>query len=230
MSVLIPSATVVLLRENNNQLEVLLLKRNSKIAYGGMWVFPGGKIDAEDYASKGEPKPTEPLDTDMLVAARCAAKRETQEEAGIDIMQDQLLYLSHWTTPEIRPKRFSTWFFVAPTTSDEVEIDGGEIHEHCWRNPADAINAHLEGEIELAPPTYLTLRSLSTFSHVKSVVTHFGDLPPEVFVPRVELLDDGLCYFYHGDAGYEDADHRVEGARHRLYARKGRQWTYEVSE
>lgn len=229
MSVLIPSATVVLLREKDNQLEVLLLKRNSKIAYGGMWVFPGGKIDPEDYRGDSTPLPTEPFAPSMMEAARHAAERETQEEAGIAIPPEQLLFLSHWTTPEIRPKRFSTWFFIAPTTSSDVQIDGGEIHEHCWRNPADAMNAHKEGEIELAPPTYLTLRSLAEFSTVEDAVVYAKGQEPQVFVPRVELLENGLCYFYHGDAGYEQADHLIDGAKHRLYALKGRQWRYELS-
>ena len=46
VSALIPAATVVLLREGDCGVEVLMLRKNSKITFGGMWVFPGGKIDA----------------------------------------------------------------------------------------------------------------------------------------------------------------------------------------
>ena len=49
VAALIPAATVVLLRDGNAGVEVLMLKKNSKITFGGMWVFPGGKIDAEDF-------------------------------------------------------------------------------------------------------------------------------------------------------------------------------------
>ena len=38
----IPAATVVLLRDADDGIEVLMLKKNSKITVGGMWVFPGG--------------------------------------------------------------------------------------------------------------------------------------------------------------------------------------------
>ena len=69
----IPAATVVLLRDGDAGIEVLMLKKNSKITFGGMWVFPGGKIDAEDY----------PVAGDVDAAARIAAARETQEEAGL---------------------------------------------------------------------------------------------------------------------------------------------------
>jgi 8-oxo-dGTP pyrophosphatase MutT (NUDIX family) len=46
----IPAATVVLLRDAAGGLETLMLRRNSKLAFaGGAWVFPGGRIDPEDY-------------------------------------------------------------------------------------------------------------------------------------------------------------------------------------
>ena len=46
---LVAAATVLLLRDNTDAgLEVLMLRRNSKIAFGGMWVFPGGRVDADD--------------------------------------------------------------------------------------------------------------------------------------------------------------------------------------
>ena len=56
----IPAATVVLLRDVAGQPEVLMLHKASQIAFGGMWVFPGGRIDPQDY----------PEDRDTEVAAR----------------------------------------------------------------------------------------------------------------------------------------------------------------
>ena len=45
---LIPAATVLLLRQNNNLMEVLLVERSSNTAFGDLYVFPGGKVDSED--------------------------------------------------------------------------------------------------------------------------------------------------------------------------------------
>ena len=45
---LIPAATVLLLRQNNNVMEVLLVERSSNTAFGDLYVFPGGKVDSED--------------------------------------------------------------------------------------------------------------------------------------------------------------------------------------
>ena len=46
----IDAATVVVARDSTEGLEVLMLRRNSKIYFGGMWVFPGGKVDPADRA------------------------------------------------------------------------------------------------------------------------------------------------------------------------------------
>ena len=50
------AATAVLLRNSNNGMETLLLRRNAKLAFaGGAWVFPGGAIDADELeAAAGE--------------------------------------------------------------------------------------------------------------------------------------------------------------------------------
>ena len=91
-----PAASVVLLRDSPSGLEVLLLRRHGESdAFGGAYVFPGGKLDRDD----SEPELLAHLDVapDRLPAARgepavggataaglfVAALRETFEEAGI---------------------------------------------------------------------------------------------------------------------------------------------------
>ena len=69
-----PASTVVLLRDGQEGLETLLLKRNKALAFaGGFWVFPGGSLDPEDMAA-GE--------GNEEAAARFAAAREAMEECG----------------------------------------------------------------------------------------------------------------------------------------------------
>ena len=91
-----PAATVVLVREGMQRPEVLLLKRNENLVFnGGCWVFPGGRIDPEDYLEAG---------SSMEYPAACrAAVRETREEAGILIREDHLIHTAHWTTPDPGP-------------------------------------------------------------------------------------------------------------------------------
>lgn len=52
---IVPAATVVLLREGRVAPEVLLLRRNSQLAFhGGAWVFPGAFDRAEVRIDGGE--------------------------------------------------------------------------------------------------------------------------------------------------------------------------------
>lgn len=44
-----PAATVMLIRDRNQCLEVLMAKRSTKSPFGDIYVFPGGKIDASDH-------------------------------------------------------------------------------------------------------------------------------------------------------------------------------------
>ena len=217
-----PAATVILLRDARNGprgVEALLLQRHTKTAFhGGAWVFPGGHIDPGDH-DPGAPD-------DMLAAARTAAVRETAEEAGLHIDPDTLAYFSHWTTPLVRPRRFSTWFFVAPAGDEGVRVDGREISAHRWLRPAEALAARNAGEIELPPPTYVSLTVLTAFESVAAALAFVRGRDPDVFFPKLEKVEGGYCSLYQGDAGYETANVHVPGARHRLWMlRDG--WRYE---
>jgi 8-oxo-dGTP pyrophosphatase MutT (NUDIX family) len=153
-----PAATVVLLRDGETGLEVLLGRRASKLAFhGGAWVFPGGRIDPEDYAD--DP-------TDVVGAARRGAVREAMEEAGVEVDPDALVHLSNWTTPDISPKRFATWFFVGPVAGGTAVADGAETDKLQWFRPQEALDARARGEIELAPPQYVSLLDLLPFGSV----------------------------------------------------------------
>jgi 8-oxo-dGTP pyrophosphatase MutT (NUDIX family) len=78
-----PAATVVLLRDGEAGFEVLLVRRSAQLSFhGGAWVFPGGRLDAADYAVGTD---------DIIAAARCAAVREAREEAGLVLSPDALV-------------------------------------------------------------------------------------------------------------------------------------------
>lgn len=212
-----PAATVVLVRDREAVLETLLLRKNSRIAFGGMWVFPGGRVDVEDRgAGVG----------DELAAERRAAVREAHEETGLVVDEEELVPFSHWTPPPIAPRRYRTWFFVARAPEAVVSIDGGEIHEHAWLRPADALVRRDAGGIELAPPTFVTLHELAQHESVEATLAHARSRTPELFATVIARVDGGAVAMWHGDAGYEDGVPDRPGARHRLWM-LDRGWRYE---
>lgn len=205
-----PAASVVVVRDGTRGLEVLLVQRNEKIAFhGGAWVFPGGRVDEAD---RREPDAT-PLDM-----AREAAAREAREEAGLTLYPPTLHYFSHWTTPTDLPKRFATWFFVAPVVADiPVTIDNSEIVAHRWATPADALALQREGQMMLPAPTYVTLLRFAPWGDTRALLSHLAEAPVQTFIPRLVPVPSGRLALYQEDAGYEAVDPAIEGPRHRLY-------------
>src|ERR1700752_5398845 len=109
------AASVILLRGGSERLEVLLVRRTPKARFmGGVWVFPGGAVDA------GE--------GDGDAAHRAAAVRELHEEAQITLDDtDALVKFSRWITPSQVAIRFDTHFFLAPSPDgQEPSVDGEE--------------------------------------------------------------------------------------------------------
>lgn len=210
----IPAATVVLLRDGDAGMEVLMLRKNSKITFGGMWVFPGGKIDPQDYAAGSA--------EDHDAAARQAAVRETQEEAGLTLDSQNFVWFAHWTPPPGPQKRFATWFFAAATQDEQaIKIDDGEIKEHAWLNPAQALERHAAGEIDLVPPTWVTLHYLSRYANAAEMLSRMQSEQAKVYATRVVKAQDGnRVAMWEGDAGYDSWTPDTAGARHRLVMAK----------
>ncbi|WP_354641360.1 NUDIX hydrolase [Kitasatospora camelliae] len=87
-----PSATVVLLRDTADGPRAYLLRRRTSMAFaGGMYAYPGGKVDPRDAEAEigwAGPSPEEwaerlGVDVRTAQAVVCAAVRETFEEAGV---------------------------------------------------------------------------------------------------------------------------------------------------
>ena len=233
----IPAATVIVLRDSPAGINVLMLKRNRDLAFaGGMWVFPGGRIDPEDFESAGiqtaqtqTAQLTDPQfsEQDLERSAAVAAVREAREEANLFLQVADLRRWSHWTPPPETPKRFSTAFFIAPwrENSGEVTVDDGEIREHRWELPARVLELRAAGEVGLTPPTFITLSQLLRFGTVADVFAAAETRPFEHFATRIAVDGAEIVAMYHGDSGYDSGDPNLGGAKHRL--RMATTWQYE---
>lgn len=107
----VPSATVTLVRDTADGLEVLMMQRRLQSSFvPGMYVFPGGSIDEEDHAHELQSLCAPMNDTSasaMLGVERgglaywVAVIRESFEEAGLLIAYDDAGRLVTLDTPEL---------------------------------------------------------------------------------------------------------------------------------
>jgi len=187
----VPAATVVLIRETQSELEVLLLRRNSALVFhGGHWVFPGGRIDQGDFSE-------DEAGLEYPAAVR-AAVRETKEEAGIEIDADRLIHTAHWTTPPKLARRFSTWFFICPITEPvSVMVDNDEILEHRWISPKDALEEAAREVIVLPRPTSVTLKDLQHHSSL-------DQLHAELAKGNIHVFPEDSSYYRPAAMGCPD--------------------------
>jgi len=207
----------VLLRDRDHGVETLMVRRDQSLAFaGGAWVFPGGRVDPEDYGAGVEVANAD--DAAVLAAARTAAVRETAEEAGLRIDGDALVWFSHWTpAPRLATRRFSTWFFAGNAPDGEVVIDDDEIRAHEWVRPVDVLARHRAGDVELLPPTWMTLVDLSRDTTVEALLARFRSRPAVYYLSNIAQRADGITVaMWAGDIGYDDGDADRPGARHRL--------------
>jgi 8-oxo-dGTP pyrophosphatase MutT (NUDIX family) len=218
----VDAATVVVLRAGPEGagIEVLMLHKHTGHAFGGMWVFPGGRVDPDDGAA----------DSSGVERARHAAAREAAEEAGLVVSADDLVPFAHWTPPPEAPRRFATWFFVAEARDvREIVVDGGEIKDHAWVSPAEALERHSRREIDLAIPTWVTLHGLQEFESTVAVLDAARAGAVTYYATRIAHVDGDLVAMWEGDAGYETSDPALPGARHRLRMAADAPWDYELA-
>lgn len=211
------AATVVPMRPGVDTPEILLMQRAAGLAFfAGAWVFPGGRIDPED----GDPR-------DFVEVGKRAAIRELAEEAGICVEEASLTLISRWLTPPGQARRFDTLHFIAQALPEQsVTIQATEVAGYRWLSAAETLRLHALGELELPPPTFVTLINLAPMRTIAEAREVLGKQPVH-YVPRPQRAEDGVTYLYAEDAGYESGELEAPGARHRLHVRKGQSWRYE---
>ena len=185
------AATVILLRGGADALELLLVRRTPGARFmGGVWVFPGGAVDA------GE--------GDGDDAHRAAAIRELHEEAGITLGgPGDLVKFSRWITPAAVQIRFDTHFFLAPLPrGQEPRVDGEECVDLGWFTPPGALAAHRAGDIALVFPTIKHLEQLSDFASVDDLLAYARGRDVRPVEPKVLLEGEVARVLLPGDPGY----------------------------
>lgn len=195
---LIDSASILIIRDGKEGLEVLMVKRHEDIAFaGGAYVFPGGKADTEDYQLSSYIKSFPPGYSELTHTAF----REVFEESGLiigksnnaidyrkallkneisfnelikeaDISFDEkgLIPFARWVTPRQYSIRFDTRFFLAKAPIDQTATpDGHEAVDLKWVSPIEFI---IENRELMMFPTIMNLKLLAEVTTVDEAFKH----------------------------------------------------------
>jgi 8-oxo-dGTP pyrophosphatase MutT (NUDIX family) len=107
-------------------------------------------------------------------------------ERDLTLATDRVSYWAHWITPEERPIRYDTRFFVAAAWTDQVaEPDGVEMVAARWIRPDDALARHEAQELVLPLPTQRILASLSEHGGADAMVAAAGGRDIRSIRPRI---------------------------------------------
>ena len=117
---------------------------------------------------------------------------------------DQLHYHAHWITPEARPERFDTRFFLTCyPLGQEASHDQKETTAGIWITPKKALEENLKGDVILSPPTLKTLEDLSRFKTIEDIFHSLkrDDIRP--ILPILTRISDTILIIFPWDPEYD---------------------------
>lgn len=254
-----PASTLILVRDGESGMEVLLGEKTSKVNFAaGAFVFPGGAVDESDFGENftmlGELVSDEANrilglsegglnywiaairecfeEVGVLFAATNAGEalseteysafqsskrkmldrgevsfHEALRDASLALDLDQLHYFSRWVTHAGSPRRYDTRFFIGRMPQGQIaKHDGGELVDHRWVKPAEALKLNSQGKLNLMFPTQKTLEKLTEFGEVKEALSYtLRVVPVTPMTPRLTVGAGGKKLLLPGDFAYAEA-------------------------
>ena len=129
----------------------------------------------------------------------------TQLNLKMDL--SRLIYVSHWITPNVETKRYTTRFFLASLNEDlTLKHDGIEGTDSKWFGIKDLLRDHKKGKFSLIMPTIKNLESISNFKNTDELINAKKSINP-IDIPAIEpkfFIENGKWKgLLPGEDGYE---------------------------
>ncbi len=161
----------------------------------------------------------EPLDVgdaqlvERLVAHRGEVNAGTRRFLDVLAEEDLVLdatalsYFAHWITPVGPPRRYDTRFFVAAAPAGQIPVhDDKELVANTWVTPAEALDLHRRGDMQLILPTIKNLEAIDRFGSSAALLDAArGAVSVPTIEPRIVADGNGVRILLPGDDGFDDA-------------------------
>jgi 8-oxo-dGTP pyrophosphatase MutT (NUDIX family) len=132
-------------------------------------------------------------------------------DGALELATDLLVPFAHWITPAIRPRRYDTYFFLAPAPSgQEARHDGHEAVASVWVAPAQAAADGAAQRIKMIFATRFNLQKLArSATRDAAFAAARGDTIVTV-CPEYRETPRGLMWRIPIEAGYGVAETPVQ--------------------
>lgn len=195
------AATVVVMRGDAPAPEIFMVRRSARSPFmPDTFVFPGGRLDADD----GDPHHAERGHE----AFERAARRETREEASIDLTDRPLRWFDTWLTPSGEGRRYLARFYLARLGGDEghdAVHDGHETTEGFWSPVRGILDLWRNDRVDLPPPTLSVLLNLADPRWSEVIEREAAELSTPI-LPKVSAAGSALHIVMPHDPEYAGID------------------------
>lgn len=138
----------------------------------------------------GHPLPLPPIAKALRLEVAASRLPFLTALRRMDIRPDlsALHLFSRWLTPDILPKRFDTYFYLAVCPQGQIaSSDGDETVEAEWLTPHKALELALAGQRQIVFPTRMNLRRLGESADLEGALTACLNRPAPCVTPLVEV-------------------------------------------
>ncbi|HLI20426.1 MAG TPA: NUDIX hydrolase [Stellaceae bacterium] len=133
-------------------------------------------------------------------------------EGGLELATELLVPFAHWITPEIRPRRYDTYFFLAPAPdAQEARHDGHEAVDSIWVAPAKAAADGAAQRIKMIFATRFNLQKLARSTTREAAFAAARADTIVTVCPVYRETPQGLMWCIPIEAGYGIAETPVSG-------------------
>jgi 8-oxo-dGTP pyrophosphatase MutT (NUDIX family) len=146
---------------------------------------------------------------ERATAARDDVGKDRRE--FIDLIVELDLYLdlealtvfARWITPNIMPRRFDTWFYVAKAPEEQLAVcDGSETVDAEWIEPSEALRLGELGQRTVIFPTRMNLQLLGEAKNAEDAMHRARARELVTVEPKVGERNGERVLILPPDAGY----------------------------